>query len=313
VGLDPERADDPKALGAKLDLICRLMDNVPAMLAYWDLDQRCRFANRAYESWFGVTPEALLGKTLRELLGPIYPLNLPHIEAALRGEPQAFEREIPNPRGGPPRHSQAYYVPDVIDGVVKGMFVLVADITPRKQLEEELRLAKERADAAATHDPLTGLPNRLLLDDRLNRAVEAAKRHKHHCGVLFLDLDDFKRINDTLGHATGDVVLREVARSLVEAARAEDTVARLGGDEFIILLPELHAREQAGTFAQKVVDRVRAGSPIPGDATRAVSISIGVAAFPDDGQSAHELLAHADAALYQAKQAGRNRFAFFRA
>jgi diguanylate cyclase (GGDEF)-like protein/PAS domain S-box-containing protein len=311
MGIDPENPDDPGAVGAQFDLIRRLIDSVPAMLAYWDVDQRCRLANRAYESWFGVKPEALLGKTLSELLGPIYPLNRPYIEAALRGEPQAFEREIPNPAGGPPRQSQAYYVPDVVDGVVKGMFVLVADITPRKHLEEQLRLAKDQADAAATHDALTGLPNRVLLDDRLKRAVESAKRHERRCGVLFLDLDEFKQVNDTLGHATGDAVLRDVARCLEGASRGEDTVARLGGDEFIILMPDLGTREQAGIFAQKVVDRIRGESFMTEGRALAVGVSIGVAVFPDDGGTPHELLVHADAALYHAKQAGKNRYAFF--
>jgi diguanylate cyclase (GGDEF)-like protein/PAS domain S-box-containing protein len=311
VAVDRRKRDDTGTDREQLDLMRRLLDSVPAMLAYWDLDQRCRLANRAYESWFGVKPEALLGRTLADLLGPIYPLNRPYIEAALRGEPQAFEREIPNPSGGPPRHSQAYYVPDVVDGLVQGMFVLVADITPRKHLEEELRLARDQADAAATHDALTGLPNRVLLDDRLSRAIESARRRKRRCGVLFLDLDEFKRINDTLGHAAGDAVLREVARCLAGALRAEDSVARLGGDEFIILLPDVGTREQAGTFAHRVVDRVGGASLIADGRALAVGVSVGVAVFPEDGDNPHELLAHADHALYQAKRAGKNRYAFF--
>jgi len=120
-----------------------VVDRVPSMLAYWDLEQRCRFANRAYETWFGVAPEALIGKKLEELLGPIYPLNLPYIEAALRGEPQSFERLIPDPHGGTPRYSQASYIPHVVDGVVRGFVVQVADISPRKRLEDQLREANE--------------------------------------------------------------------------------------------------------------------------------------------------------------------------
>lgn len=289
----------------------RLIDHVPAMLAYWDRDQRCRLANRAYETWFGVTPEALLGKTLCELLGPIYPLNLPYIEAALRGEAQTFEREIPDPQGGPPRHSQAHYVPDVIDGEVRGFFVLVADITQRRHLEAQLHRAKEEAEAAATHDPLTGLPNRGLLDDRLNRAIAAARRYRHRGAVLFLDLDGFKRINDLFGHAAGDAVLRDVGRCLAGTSRAEDTVARLGGDEFIILLPNLDTRAQAGIFAQKVLERIREASLGIAGSAPALGVSVGVAVFPDDGDTPDSLLAHADAALYEAKRAGKNRYAFY--
>jgi PAS domain S-box-containing protein len=112
------------------DPIRIVVDSSPAMLAYWDRDQRCVFANSAYVRWFGRTPESMVGTTLLELLGPtIYGLNLPHIEAALRGEQREFEREIPDPAGGPPRHSLATYVPHIEDGDVHGFCVHVAEIT----------------------------------------------------------------------------------------------------------------------------------------------------------------------------------------
>ena len=117
-GLDSDRPGDALA---------RAADRISAMLAYWDADRRCRFANRAYERWFGVSPESLIGKHISELLGPLYTLNLPYIEGALRGEPQEFEREIPNPTGGPSRHSLATYIPDVVDGIVRGFVVLVTE------------------------------------------------------------------------------------------------------------------------------------------------------------------------------------------
>jgi len=117
----------------------RIVDAVPSMLAYWDTAQRCVFANRAYEQWFGVAPGGLIGRTIQELPGPIYPLNLPFIEGALRGERQEFEREIPDLAGGPPRHSLAVYEPDVVGGEVRGFAVLVTDITRQKRVELELR------------------------------------------------------------------------------------------------------------------------------------------------------------------------------
>jgi len=132
-----------ETLRAELAAMRDVVDGVPSMLAYWDREQRCRFANQAYETWFGVAPEALLGKTLEELLGPIYPLNLPYIEGALGGEQQAFERLIPDPHGGPPRYSQANYIPHVVDGVVRGFVVQVADISRHKQLEDQLHEANE--------------------------------------------------------------------------------------------------------------------------------------------------------------------------
>lgn len=145
--LIPENEELERAR-SELRLIRGVVDMIPAMLAYWNSSQQCVFANRAYERWFGVTPEWLVGRTMAELLGPIYPLNLPFIEGVLRGQPQSFEREIPDPKGGPPRYSQADYVPDIQGGVVHGFFVLVSDITQRKVMEDDLRLARNTAEEA---------------------------------------------------------------------------------------------------------------------------------------------------------------------
>ena len=153
-----DSASETDVLRRELSLMRGIVDRVPAMLAYWDTSQRCLFANRAYEKWFGVTPDELVGRTLNELLGSIYPQNLPYIEAALRGHPQEFEREIPDPHGGAPRYSQANYVPDMEGTVVRGFYVLVSDITRRKQFEDELVLAKKIAeDALAQVKTLRGL------------------------------------------------------------------------------------------------------------------------------------------------------------
>jgi len=156
--MDHDSKREIEVLRRELKLIRGVVDMVPAMLAYWDSSQRCVFANRAYETWFGIRPDELVGRTLKELLGSIYPRNLPHIEAALRGEPQEFEREIPDPGGGPPRYSQANYVPDIEGTAVRGFYVLVSDITHRKRNEDELVLAKKVAeDALAQVKTLRGL------------------------------------------------------------------------------------------------------------------------------------------------------------
>jgi PAS domain S-box-containing protein len=131
----------PPFVRPEAELLRALADNAQSMLAYWDSTLRCRFANRAYEKWFGVSPESLIGRHIRELLGPLYERNLPYIEGALRGEPQEFERELPNPSGGPPRHSLASYLPDLVDGVVLGFFVVVTDITKQRVGEEAFRTA----------------------------------------------------------------------------------------------------------------------------------------------------------------------------
>ena len=149
---NPER----ECYGEPAALVLTVVDKIPAMVAYWDANQRCRFANRAYEKWFGVRPEEVIGMTMQELLGPLYALNLPHIERALRGEEQEFEREIPDPGLGLARYSQAHYIPHIVDGEVQGFCVLVADITRRKRAEEALQAlqregeVRERLAAMAT-------------------------------------------------------------------------------------------------------------------------------------------------------------------
>ncbi|HXK17623.1 MAG TPA: diguanylate cyclase [Polyangiaceae bacterium] len=295
--------------GRSRNIARRVVDGVPGMLAYWDKDQRCRFANAAYEAWFGVKPEELIGRTMRELLGPIYPRNLPYIEGALRGETQAFEREIPDPHGGPPRHSQAHYLPHVVNGEVPGFAVMVTDISAQKKVEAALREAQAQALALATHDSLTGLPNRLLAHERLDRALEHAKRFRRRAAVLFIDLDGFKTINDSLGHAAGDAVLKEVAARMLACTRTSDTVARLGGDEFLVLLPEVEDSESAATVARKLLGAMAENPFEVVGQTLNVSFSVGVAVFPDHAADPRELLASADAALYRAKRAGKNQLA----
>jgi len=289
----------------------RIVDKLPAMVAYWDKDQRCVFANTDYERWFGVKPEDLIGKTMEQLLGPIYPKNLPYILGALGGAAQLFEREIPDPAGGPPRYSQAHYIPDVLNGVVEGFVVLVADITGRRKLEVQLREAEERASVMATHDYLTGLPNRFLFEDRLSVAIEASKRNRRQCAVLLLDLDGFKNVNDSLGHAAGDKVLCGVARRLADALREADTVARMGGDEFLVLLPEIGGSDQAGEVARKLLSAMAREPFVFEKQSSSLSFSIGIAVYPDHGATTTELLTHADNALYAAKRAGKNQFTYF--
>jgi PAS domain S-box-containing protein len=135
---------DAGAAPTESEVLRRIVDTIPATLAYWDRSQRCRFAHGAYQQWFGLSPESLIGKHASELSGALYPLDLPYIEGALRGEPQEFEREIPDPSGGPPRHSLANYIPDAVDGVVRGFFVLVSDVSTIKRAELALGESEER-------------------------------------------------------------------------------------------------------------------------------------------------------------------------
>lgn len=182
---------------------------------------------------------------------------------------------------------------------------ILTDITDRKKSEEHTRHLAE-------HDFLTDLPNRVLLRDRLSLALAAARRHGSMLAILFLDLDRFKHINDTLGHDVGDQLLREVALRLVKCVRGIDTVSRQGGDEFVIILADVGGVDQAAHVAASVLHAI--GQPyLLGAHALNVSTSIGVAIYPNDGDSLDLLIKNADIAMYHAKESGRNVFQFFNA
>jgi diguanylate cyclase (GGDEF)-like protein/PAS domain S-box-containing protein len=174
----------------------------------------------------------------------------------------------------------------------------------------ERRQAEARVHHMAYHDSLTGLPNRALLADRLDRAMLAAQRSERRLAVMFLDLDRFKTINDSLGHLTGDQLLKEVASRLCRAVRASDTVARLGGDEFVVLVPGIRSTDEVARVAEKIIEALAAPFPLEGRMLH-ITPSIGICIYPDDGTDVETLMRHADGAMYHAKAAGRNNYQFF--
>jgi diguanylate cyclase (GGDEF)-like protein/PAS domain S-box-containing protein len=189
------------------------------------------------------------------------------------------------------------------DGAVREGSVI--DVTDRRRTGE-LRQFQ------ATHDALTSLPNRVLFRDRLQLAIRHAEREAGRLAVLFLDLDDFKRVNDSLGHAVGDEVLVGIAARLTSCLRADDTVARHGGDEFIFLIPGISKESDVESLVAKILARVAEPLPARGREFR-LTASVGVAMFPEAGGDAETLVANADAAMYRAKTAGRSGFRFARA
>lgn len=188
------------------------------------------------------------------------------------------------------------------DAVVEGTLL---NITARKQAEEQVR-------SLAYYDALTGLPNRTLLMDRFSQALASARRHNHKVALLFLDLDRFKTINDSLGHSVGDLLLQEVASRLKTCTRDQDTVARLGGDEFLIVLGDVKDTIDVVVVAERFMDAMTARFDIQGHSL-SIGCSIGISVFPDNGSDTETLIKHADSAMYCAKENGRNGFTFFTA
>jgi diguanylate cyclase (GGDEF)-like protein len=174
-------------------------------------------------------------------------------------------------------------------------------------LYKELAQYSKQQQALALHDPLTGLPNRRLLEDRIETTLQHASRNHLKAAVMYLDLDGFKAINDTYGHAYGDEILKAVAGRLVGSSRKEDTVARIGGDEFVIVLSQVSGLSDAQEPAAKLVDIVSEPYFIK-DLTLRLSTSIGISIYPDDADNVQALISTADSALYEAKRAGKNRF-----
>jgi diguanylate cyclase (GGDEF)-like protein/PAS domain S-box-containing protein len=189
-------------------------------------------------------------------------------------------------------------------GRIAGAVMVFRDISPTVALRTQL-------SHQAQHDFLTNLPNRVLLNDRIVQALALAQRHGKHLSILFLDLDRFKHINDSLGHSVGDKLLRSVAERLLACIRASDTVSRQGGDEFVVLLAEDRHAGDAAVTAEKIVAALASPYMLDGHQVH-ISTSIGISVFPADGQDAETLIKNADTAIFSAKERGRNTFQFFR-
>jgi diguanylate cyclase (GGDEF)-like protein len=187
--------------------------------------------------------------------------------------------------------------------------LVIATIEAQKKAEQ-IQRAKDQLDYLAHHDALTDLPNRILLRDRLNQAIELAHRQGRQLAVMFVDLDRFKYINDSLGHSVGDQLLLSVAQRLTNCVRHSDTVSRQGGDEFVLLLSSIEHPEDAALFAQKMLTALAQPHHIE-QRDLHISISIGISIYPADGRDAETLIKRADTAMYYAKESGRNNYKFF--
>jgi diguanylate cyclase (GGDEF)-like protein/PAS domain S-box-containing protein len=247
-----------------------------------------------------------LGRTIRELAPEIEPFWIgAYAEVSRTGEPARFVDHVESIG----RWFDVYAF-RIGEPEERKVAVLFNDITERKRAEHALQESVALLRHHAHHDALTGLPNRLMFEEMLHAAVAATDRHGRPFAVLFLDLDGFKTVNDDLGHASGDVVLIEVARRLRRSLRATDFLGRIHGDEFVALLPETAELQEAGSVAQKLLHVVSVPIDVAGT-TAIVQASIGVALYPQDGANPRALLRAADAAMYQAKLKGKNGVSYF--
>jgi diguanylate cyclase (GGDEF)-like protein/PAS domain S-box-containing protein len=319
-----QRTEEAEAALRESEERLRLIaNNVPALISYVDRDQRYRYSNRTYDDWFGIPHEGMHGRTITEVFGDeAYGRMRPHIERVLAGADVQFELTIGD--GVKRRVLQVACVPHLAPnsddgGEVLGFYVLANDVTQLKRAQEDLRYAAiqlqhdaRRLEFLAHHDTLTGLPNRAMFSERAREAVAHARRHQKSCAVLFLDLDNFKTVNDTLGHDVGDALLKIISSRLRASVRGDDFIARIGGDEFCVLLLDIADAREAAAVAQKLLHELGKSYRI-GAHQVSSGASIGIACVPQDGDDVATLLRLADLAMYRAKELGRNGYQFFSA
>ena len=307
--LEQETGERRKAERAELLALQRLrlhLERTPLGVIEWDMDFRISTWNPSAEAIFGYAAAEVIGESGKILAeGTEDSERLAAMWNELLLAPGSTRATLANKvKRGEIIHAEWYNTPLIdSDGKTIGVASLVQDITERLNTERTIHYM-------AHHDTLTGLPNRRLMQDRLNQAILHARRHQKHVALLFLDLDRFKLVNDTLGHETGDYVLRDIAKRLNAAVREGDTVSREGGDEFLIILPDLDKPDFAQQIANKIL--LEMAKPIEASGQElTVTASIGISHYPNDATDVQQLLKHADSAMYQAKDAGRNTARFF--
>lgn len=282
-----------------------LAEHIPGLVFQCDAQGRCIYANQRLANFLGRPKQTLLGTPMVELLagGSVRDMAI-YQQAVLRGKVAEFEmRRLAS--DGTWCDVEVTLVPrQAADAArVAGWYGMIYDVTRRERIAVELR-------DKAMHDPLTGLPNRTLFHERLQHAMRSAFRNRKSVAVMYVDLDNFKRINDVMGHSMGDALLQEVARRLTSATRSNDTVARLGGDEFVVLAEDVESPEAATVMADKVLGALLQPTAL-GKELVSTGASIGIALGPQDGDTCDALLQAADAALYEAKAAGRKCYRLF--
>lgn len=289
-----------------------LVESSPDLIFTLDAEGRFNYLNPRVEDLLGFERDALLGRPFLQLVMPDDVGRIEQLLSAdqsLSGASFTLELRLRRPleaSGGwvtVTLHGMPMFAPGAGDGRAQGLYGIARDISEQKRAEELITFQ-------AYHDQLTRLPNRVLFKDRLELSIAQAQRQRGALAVMFIDVDRFKLVNDSYGHAEGDALLRGIANRLSAALRQGDTLARLGGDEFTILLPDIARAEDAEVIERKVLETLDIPFALVHGEFRA-TVSIGIAVYPRDGTTAEALTQHADMAMYQVKRSGKNGFRFF--
>lgn len=280
-----------------------LFEHHPDGIFIRDLTGKFISANKALEHMLGYTAQELQDTSVTSMVLPEQAGEVRnYFEEAKKGNPQKFKTRVRR-KNGDILELEAAYLPLIVNGEIVGVHGIARDVT-------QARLYQRQIEHLATHDPLTGLLNRYSLYDRLEHAIACSRRDNTQTGILFMDLNRFKQINDSLGHDRGDMLLEEIARRLLKSVREGDTVARLGGDEFVIVMENIHDIEEMVRVSDIILNNISATVHLDGHEL-SVTTSIGGSVYPKDGENVTTLLKHADLAMYQAKEMGSGSFRFY--
>ncbi len=288
----------------QLNLAAKVFDRAGEAIVITNADGQIITANEAFSTITGYGTQEVIGQTPGILRSGRHDKTFYEMMWRTLKETGSWQGEIYNKRKNGEIYAEWLTINSVLDerGQLSNYVAIFSDISAIKSSQRKIEFM-------ATHDELTGLPNRGLLMDRLKHSISRARREHHKLAVLFIDLDNFKVINDSLGHDVGDLLLKEAASRLQQCVRDSDTLARLGGDEFVILLVPIDLNE-INAVATRIVDYLAASFPIR-DHHLHVSASIGISLYPEDGEDSGTLLKNADTAMYRSKERGRNQFQFF--